>query len=87
MISPSTYFGSFLLYPTEEVVSLDPLDGDFEKTGSFIFSSFVAEIKSVNINEDKARAEKKDGFLFEYYGFNCRCYDVRDIQIGCHNGL
>ena len=68
MISPSTYFGSFLLYPTEEVVFLDSLDGDFEKTGNFIFSSFVAEIKSVNINEDKAKAEKKrDGLLFEYY--------------------
>jgi len=40
------------------------LDGDFEKMGNFIFSSFVAEIKSVNINEDKAKAEKKKRISF-----------------------
>jgi len=40
------------------------LDGDFEKMGNFIFSSFVAEIKSVNINEDKAKAEKKETDFF-----------------------
>jgi hypothetical protein len=32
--------------------------------GNFIFSSFVAEIKSVNINEDKAKAEKKETNFF-----------------------
>ena len=64
MISPSTYSGLFFLYPTEEMILSGSLDGDFEKMGNFIFSSFVAEIKSVNINEDKAKAEKKETNFF-----------------------